>query len=150
MLERAVVHVETVGMFLRTTSRKNTDGSTVTYCQLAHIERDPETGVPVARIIHNFGRADQVDREALVRLRRSIARICAVEVRDPLAEHQASLPFTDDVLVPGAVKGLTRPLGVPVVVEHFWDKLHWVRGSGIWRGGRVPGSRSSGPCCSWS
>ncbi len=111
-------------MFLRTTSRKNTDGSTVTYYQLAHNERDPETGVPVARIIHNFGRADQVDREALVRLCRSIARICAVEVRDPMAESQASLSFADDVLVPGAVQGLTRPLGVPVVVEHFWDKLH--------------------------
>ena len=47
----------------------------VTYLQLAHNERHPETGSPVARIIHNFGRADQVDREALRRLVASISRV---------------------------------------------------------------------------
>ena len=47
----------------------------VTYLQLAHNERHPETGSPVARIIHNFGRADQVDREALRRLVSSISRV---------------------------------------------------------------------------
>lgn len=47
----------------------------VTYLQLAHNERHPETGSPVARIIHSFGRADQVDREALRRLVASISRV---------------------------------------------------------------------------
>jgi hypothetical protein len=46
----------------------------VSYLQLAHNQRHPETGSPVARIIHNFGRADQVDREALRRLVASISR----------------------------------------------------------------------------
>ena len=46
----------------------------VSYLQLAHNERHPKTGSPVARIIHNFGRADQVDREALRRLVASISR----------------------------------------------------------------------------
>jgi hypothetical protein len=62
-------------VYLRETRRKNRDGSVVSYLQLAHNERHPETGSPVARIIHNFGRADQVDREALRRLVASISRV---------------------------------------------------------------------------
>ncbi len=61
-------------MYLRETKRRNADGSSVSYLALAQNERDPETGVPRARIIHRFGRADQVDREALARLVRSISR----------------------------------------------------------------------------
>ena len=61
-------------MYLRETKRRNADGSTVSYLALAQNERDPETGVPRARIIHRFGRADEVDREALARLVRSISR----------------------------------------------------------------------------
>ena len=68
-------------MYLRTTQRKNADGSTVSYYQLAHNVRDPDSGRPVADIIHNFGRADQLDREQLVRLCRSIARVGGLEVR---------------------------------------------------------------------
>jgi len=45
----------------------------VRYLQLAHNERN-ERGVAVARVIHNFGREDQLDREALVRLVGSIQR----------------------------------------------------------------------------
>ncbi len=52
-------------MYLRTTRRKNKDGSVVTYYQLAHNVRHPETNQPTARVIHNFGRADQLDRQQL-------------------------------------------------------------------------------------
>ena len=62
-------------MYLRETRRRNKDGSVVSYLQLAHNERRPESGSPVAKIIHNFGRADQVDREALRRLVASISRV---------------------------------------------------------------------------
>ncbi|MDA8311558.1 MAG: hypothetical protein M0Z46_13295 [Actinomycetota bacterium] len=61
-------------MYLRETRRKNKDGSVVAYLQLAHNERHPVTGSPVAKVIHNFGRADKVDREALRRLVSSISR----------------------------------------------------------------------------
>lgn len=61
-------------MYLRTIARRNKDGSVVRYVQLAHNERHPETGTPVARVIHSFGREDQLDRDALVRLAESIAR----------------------------------------------------------------------------
>ena len=50
-------------MYLRTTSRKNKDGSVVEYYALAHNERHPETDKPVPRIIHSFGRANHLDRE---------------------------------------------------------------------------------------
>ena len=49
-------------MYLRETKRCNRDGSTVSYLQLDHSERHPATGVPSAKVIHNFGRADAVDR----------------------------------------------------------------------------------------
>jgi len=61
-------------VYLRETRRKNKDGSTVSYLQLAHNERHPVSGSPVARVIHSFGRADELDREALRRLVRSISR----------------------------------------------------------------------------
>ena len=61
-------------MYLRETKRRNRDGSTVSYLQLAHSERHPVTGVPSAKVIHNFGRTDAVDRDALARLVASISR----------------------------------------------------------------------------
>lgn len=73
-----------VGMYLRTTKRKNKDGSVVTYYHLAHNVRHPETKQSTPRIIHNFGRADELDRQQLVRLCRSIARVCELKVTDPL------------------------------------------------------------------
>ena len=61
-------------MYLREIRRKNRDGSVVSYLQLAHNERHPVSGSPVARVIHSFGRADELDHEALRRLVRSISR----------------------------------------------------------------------------
>src|SRR6476620_8858495 len=66
-----------VGMYLRETRRKNKDGSVVSYLQLAHNERHPDTGSSTAKVIHNFGRAEAVDREALARLVASISRFLA-------------------------------------------------------------------------
>ena len=71
-------------MYLRTTRRKNHDGSEVVYYQLAHNTRHPDSGQTVAQVIHTFGRADALDREALVRLCRSIARVCGLKVEDPV------------------------------------------------------------------
>lgn len=62
------------GHVLRQTRRTNKDGSVVEYVQLAHNERHPVTGVSTAKVIHNFGRAEKVDRDALGRLVSSISR----------------------------------------------------------------------------
>src|SRR5215212_10106527 len=66
-------------MFLRETRRTNRDGSVVSYLQLAHNERHPVSGNPVAKVIHSFGRADTVDRAALARLVSSISRFLIPE-----------------------------------------------------------------------
>ncbi|TYL15656.1 hypothetical protein MTAT_03900 [Moorella thermoacetica] len=61
-------------MYIRTISRKNKDGSVVRYVQLAHNVWDPKAGYPKAKVLFNFGREEDVDREALVRLVKSITR----------------------------------------------------------------------------
>jgi hypothetical protein len=43
-------------VYLWETRRTNRDGSVVRYLQLAHNERHPDTGVPTAKVIHNFDR----------------------------------------------------------------------------------------------
>jgi hypothetical protein len=65
-------------VYLRATVRRTKRGELVRYLQLAHNERN-ERGVPVARVIHNFGREDRLDREALLRLVRSIQRFLGGE-----------------------------------------------------------------------
>jgi len=52
-------------VYLRESRRRNKDGTVVSYLQLAHNERHPRTDSPVAKVIHNFGRADLMDRAAL-------------------------------------------------------------------------------------
>jgi len=109
-------------MYLRTTKRTNKDGSVVTYYQLAHNERDPVTLKPVAKIIHSFGRADKLDRDELVRLCRSIARICKVEVIDPLDEAQ--LPLSTPVGLPLDLKlHHSYAYGLPLLAETLWGRL---------------------------
>jgi len=111
-------------MYLRTTRRKNKDGSVVEYHQLAHNVRHAETGQPVAEIIHNFGRADELDREDLVRLCRSIARVAGLEVRDLLAlPDKTSTPEGTSALPEGVKLIQTLGLGVPCVTEALWERL---------------------------
>lgn len=98
-------------MYLRETRRRNKDGSEVSYLALAHNERNADSGVAEARIIHNFGRADQVDREGLARLVKSISRFL-----DP-AEAVAATAS-------GAVRILdARPMGTSWVVARLWERL---------------------------
>ena len=98
-------------MYLRESSRRNKDGSKVTYLQLAHNERHPVTGSPVAKVIHNFGRADKVDREALARLVRSISRVL-----DPAGDTGA-IGGSDVEIVD------SRRLGGAYVLDRIWERL---------------------------
>jgi hypothetical protein len=63
-------------MYLRITKRRNQDGSSIEYYQLAETRWDPAKRRPAAYVIHNFGRTDSFDRDALLRLARSISRVC--------------------------------------------------------------------------
>ena len=48
-------------MYIRKISRKNADGSVVSYLQLAHNVRDPQKGYTKAEVIYNFGRQEELD-----------------------------------------------------------------------------------------
>ena len=84
-------------MYLRTTKRHNKDGSIVEYYQLAETRWDPIQRRPTAHIIYNFGRADTLDREALLRLAQSLSRVC-----------QGGLDLPPEVSPPGEATRLGR------------------------------------------
>ena len=100
-------------MYLRETRRRNGDGSEVSYLALAHNERDPVTGTPKAKIIHNFGRADTVDRDALARLVRSISRFL-----DPAEAVEATASSSGEVKILDS-----RPMGTSWVADRLWERL---------------------------
>jgi transposase len=110
-------------MYLRTTRRKNKDGSIVEYYQLAHNERHPDTRKPVARIIHSFGRADELDREQLVRLCNSIARVCGLKVIDPTDDSEDTQPKDAFGLCDDLKLITTYALGCVLVIEALWEQL---------------------------
>ena len=60
-------------MYLRRTERRTKDGS-VAYLQLAHNEWDPVAKQSKVRVLYSFGREDQLDRQAIVRLIGSLQR----------------------------------------------------------------------------
>lgn len=98
-------------MYLRETRRRNADGSEVCYVALAHNERDPDTGVSKPKVIHNFGRADQLDRAALARLVRSLSRFL-----EPAQAVAASIPGEVEILE-------ARPMGTAYVADQLWSRL---------------------------
>jgi len=98
-------------MYLRETRRTNRDGSVVAYLQLAHNERHPETGSPVAKVIHSFGRAELVDRDALARLVSSISRFLTPE-QAMSAAAGADVEVLD-----------SRHLGGAWTLDRIWERL---------------------------
>src|SRR6266702_1163057 len=61
-------------MYLRSTPRRNKDGSEVRYLQLAHNVWDPAAKRSKVQVIYNFGREEPATREALERLVASVTR----------------------------------------------------------------------------
>jgi transposase len=116
-----VEHAYIMGMYLRTTQRKNRDGSVVRYYQLAHNVRDPQSGQVTAKVLYNFGRADELEREELLRLCRSIARVCGVEVHEALGAGTAEL---ETAALPPDIEVLrTVELGTLLLAEALWKRL---------------------------
>jgi hypothetical protein len=98
-------------MYLRETRRTNRDGSVVSYLQLAHNERHPDTGTPVAKVIHNFGRAETVDRDALSRLVSSISRFLTPEQAVAVAQG-VEVEVLD-----------SRRMGGSWTLDRLWERL---------------------------
>ena len=85
----------------------------MSYLQLAHNQRHPVSGNPVAKVIHSFGRADKVDWAALARLVASISRF--------LTPGQA---VTAASAAGGEVEVLdSRRLGAAWTLDRIWERL---------------------------
>jgi hypothetical protein len=100
-------------MYLRITQRRNQDGSTVAYYALAENAWNAAAKRSEAQIVHNFGRADQVDREALKRLVDSINRV--LDQGDAVTRGAQEIPQIE----------LDRvfELGVVLAARTLWEDL---------------------------
>ncbi len=103
---------EYVGMYVRTTQRRNRDGSVVRYVQVAHNRR--VDGVTQAEVLVNLGREDGLDPEGLRRLVGSINRY--------LGEPDGS---ADVVEVAGDALTVieSRPAGTAWLLDGLWRQL---------------------------
>jgi transposase len=101
-------------MYIRTIQRKNKDGSVVRYIQLAQNQWDPQARCAKAKVLFNFGRKEEVDREALKRLVKSINRFLGPEetLRYEAETGAAPLKFIT-----------SRPLGGAWVLDRLWEEL---------------------------
>jgi Transposase DDE domain len=95
-------------VYLRSTPRRNKDGSEVRYLQLAHNVWDPAAKRSRVHVVYSFGREEPGTREALVRLVASVSRYL-----DPGAPRPAEeLEFAE-----------SRPLGGTHVLDALWERL---------------------------
>lgn len=65
-------------MFVKTSTRRNRDGSKVTYLQLAHSEWDPVAKASRTKVLYSLGRADELDRAAVERLIASLRKLSSL------------------------------------------------------------------------
>jgi hypothetical protein len=99
-------------MYLRTTQRRNADGTTVRYYQLAENTWDAAKGCAVARVVYNFGRADKLDRGTLQRLAQSILRVVQEQEGQVVSEDGTVIQVLD-----------AWPFGGIWVLEQLWNEL---------------------------
>jgi len=97
-------------MYLRSTPRRNKDGSEVRYLQLAHNVWDPQKRRSTVQVVYNFGREDAANREALQRLVASVTRFLDPDAA--LAASADGLEFTE-----------SRPLGGTWALDALWSRL---------------------------
>lgn len=98
-------------VFVREASSKRADGSTVRYLQLVESVWDREKARSVHRVVHNFGRRDELDVEGVRRLVKSLSRY--------LPEGAPGERGVED----GRRVLATRPLGTAHLVEGLWRSL---------------------------
>jgi hypothetical protein len=95
-------------MFVRTATRRNKDGSPVRYVQLVENQWDPATKSSRMRVVHSFGREDQLDRAAVERLAGSLGRLLG---RGP-AGAAPELAYSGSVAFGGAY-----------LLDQLWQRL---------------------------
>jgi hypothetical protein len=98
-------------MHVRVVTRKNKDGTAVRYLQLTHNEWDAATKTSRPKVLHSFGREDQLDRAAIERLVASLCRL--LEPRQALsAEAGGELEFV-----------ASRAFGGTYVLDAMWQRF---------------------------
>src|SRR5215217_8152575 len=80
-------------MYIRTTTRRNKDGSVVRYLQLAESVWDAAQQRSQTRVLYNLGREDALDAEALRRLAQSLLRVVAPEALERLKDSPEATPL---------------------------------------------------------
>ena len=93
------------------TSVRTTRSGAVRYLQLAHNEWDPEAGRSRTRVLYNFGREDELDRDAVRRLVAALSRLL-----DPAGALAAAQP--GELTVTGS-----RPAGGVHALDQLWRRL---------------------------
>jgi transposase len=104
-------------MYLRTTERRNQDGSVVRYLALAHNQRVGAT--TKANVLLNLGREDRLDRDGLRRLVRSINRYLG----EPDTGTDAAAATGTDTATEGLRLIASRPAGAAWLLDGLWKAL---------------------------
>src|SRR3954469_9728081 len=108
-------------MYLRTTARRNKDGTLVRYLGLAHNRR--VDGATQAQVLLNLGREDRLDPDRLRRLVRSINRYLGEP--DPTAgtDAAAAVGCDDPDTAAGLRLTASRPAGAAWLLDGLWKAL---------------------------
>jgi Transposase DDE domain len=93
------------------TSVRTTRSGAVRYLQLAHNEWDPEAQRSRTRILHNFGREDELDKDQVRRLVSALSRLL-----DPAEALAAAEPGELSVTA-------SRPVGGTHALDRLWRRL---------------------------
>jgi hypothetical protein len=104
-------------VFVRTSTRRNQDGTRVSYLQLAHNEWDPAAQTSRTKVLYSFGRADQLDRAAIERLITALTRVVGVEAASSGPDRARA------VGMPGLEFTESRPLGGAWLLDKLWHRL---------------------------
>src|SRR5512135_2577973 len=107
-------------MFVKTSTRRNRDGSKVTYLQLAHSEWDPAAKASRTKVLYSLGRADELDRAAVERLIASLTRLLGVE---PAPSSTGGPDRARPVGIPGLEFVESRPIGGAWLLDGLWHQL---------------------------
>jgi len=108
-------------MYLRTTARRNKDGSVVRYLALAHNQR--VGAATKANVLLNLGREDRLDPDGLRRLVRSINRYLGEPDTDAGTDATAVIGTDTDTAAEGLRLIASRPAGAAWLLDGLWKAL---------------------------
>jgi IS4 transposase len=100
-------------MYVRTIKRKNKDGSSVEYVQLAHNVWNRKKGFAQAQVLYSFGRREELDIDAIKRLVHSLCRFLEPEDQIKATTGSDDLKF---------IKAC--PSGGAYLLRQLWKRLN--------------------------